>query len=58
MVTIAIKKEEYDRLKKLERTFKGVFGYFLHLQDIEEARKEVRTKKTISQKKLFEKLGL
>lgn len=58
MVTIVIKKEEYNRLKKLERVFGGVFGYFSHLQDIEEARREIKAKKTILQEELFEKLGL
>ena len=37
MATIVVKKDEYDRLKKLERTFESIFGYFLHLQDIDKS---------------------
>ncbi len=45
-------------LKKLDRHFRGFFAYLENMTDIGEARKEVKQKKTISQEKLFEQLGL
>ncbi len=58
MNTITLKKEEYQRLKKLDKSFGRLFDYFAYLQDIVDARREVREKKTISQERLFKKLGL
>mgnify|MGYP001561023584 CR=1 FL=1 len=58
MVTITVKKEEYLRLKKLEKSFGKLFNYFRHLYEISEARKEIKEKRIISQDKLFKKLGL
>lgn len=58
MNTITIKKNEYQRLKKLDKSFGQFFEYFAYLQDILDARKEAQEKKTISQEKLFKKLGL
>ncbi len=58
MTTITVKKEEYLRLKKLEKSFGKLFDYFRYLYEISEARKEIKEKKVISQDKLFEKLGL
>ena len=58
MVTVAIEKKEYARLRKLDKTFGELFVYFSHLYEIVEARKEVKEKKTIPQEKLFKKLGL
>ena len=58
MSTITIKKDEYQRLKKLDKSFGRFLSYFAYLQDVIDARKEAREKKTISQEKLFKKLGL
>lgn len=58
MNTITIKKEEYQRLKKLDHSFGRFVEYFTYLQVIREARKEVKEKKIIPQEKLFKKLGL
>ena len=57
MNTITIKKEEYKRLRKLDKSFGELFDYFVYLHDIGEARQEVKAKKTIIQEKLFKKLG-
>jgi len=49
---------EYDYLKKIERSFDDIFGYFIHLKEIEQARKEVKQKKYFSQEIAFKKLGI
>jgi plasmid maintenance system antidote protein VapI len=54
---ISIPKTEYYRLKKLDERFKDFWLYLENLIDIREARKEINQKKTISQEKLFKKLG-
>ncbi len=56
--TIAIPAEEYSYLKKIEQSFERLFGSFLHLKEIEQARKEIKQKKYLSQSLLFKKLGL
>lgn len=58
MNTVVIKKEEYQRLKKLDQSFGRFVEYFTYLRDVAEARKEAKEKKTIPQEKLFKKLGL
>lgn len=58
MNTVTIKKVEYQRLKKVDKSFGRFLEYFEYLKDIVEARKEARSGKTISQEKLFKKLGL
>lgn len=58
MTTINIKKEEYNRLKKLDKSFGKMFDYFAYLYDIGVARKEIKEKKTIPQNKLFKKFGI
>jgi hypothetical protein len=58
MPAITIKKEEYTRLKKLDKSFGKLFDYFVYLYDIAEARKQIKGKKTITQEKLFKQLGL
>lgn len=54
---ITIPKTEYLRLKKLDEHFKDFLVYLENLVDIREARKEVKQKKTVSQEKLFKRLG-
>ena len=56
--TIVIPSMEYDYLKKIERSFDDIFGYFIHLKEIEQARKEVKQKKYFSQEIAFKKLGI
>lgn len=55
---IKIPKEEYFKLKKLQKYFKKFVEYFEHLQDIKKAREEIRAEKTISQEKLFKELKI
>jgi len=54
---VAIPKNEYLRLKKLDKRFKDLLSYFEHLSGIREAREEVKQGKMISQEKLFKQLG-
>ena len=56
--TIIIPANEYNYLKKIERSFERFFGSFVHLKEIEKARKEIKQKKYISQEVVFKKLGL
>lgn len=58
MTTVTIKKNEYARLKKLDKSFSKLFDYFAYLYNIAEARKEIKERKTVSQEELFKKLGL
>ena len=56
--TVSVNKDEYERLKKLDRYFKDFLGYLDYLNDIREARNEVEQGKVVSQEKLFKELGL
>ncbi len=58
MTTVTIPKQEYERLRKTDARFGALLGYLAHILDVREARKEIKAKKTISQDKLFKKLGL
>lgn len=58
MDKITIRREEYQRLKKLDQSFGRFIKYFTYLQAIAGARKEAKEKKIISQERLFKKLGL
>ncbi len=55
---ISISREEYLRLRKLDKQFRGFFSYLENLMDIRESREQVKQKKIISQEKLFRHLGL
>lgn len=55
---IKIPKEEYSKLKKLQKYFEKFVEYFEHLQDIKKAREDVKLGRTISQKKLFKELKI
>ena len=56
--TISVKKEEYSRLKKLDKSFGKLFDYFAQLSEVVDSRKQIKEKKTTSQEKLFKRLGL
>ncbi|MBI4117265.1 MAG: hypothetical protein HY451_01075 [Parcubacteria group bacterium] len=55
---VKIPREEYFKLKKLQKNFEAFWSYLKHLRDIEEAREDVKKGKTISQEKLFKQAGL
>jgi len=54
---IRISKEEYIKLKELQKHFEAFWKYITHLQDIKEAREDIKAGRTISQEQLFRKLG-
>ena len=63
MVNITVKKvlvprNEYLRLKRLDKRFKDFFAYLEYLSTIEKARKEKHTKKGVEQERLFKQLGI
>ena len=55
---VIIPANEYDYLKRIEKTFERFFSFFSYLKDIEKVRKEVKKKQYLSQDILFKKLGL
>ena len=55
---VTIPANEYNYLKRIEKTFEQFFSSFSHLKDIEKARKEIKKKQYLSQNILFKKLGL
>jgi hypothetical protein len=55
---VIISANEYDYLKRIEKTFEQFFSSFTHLKDIEKARKEIKKKQYLSQDVLFKKLSL
>jgi hypothetical protein len=55
---VSIPKNEYLRLKNLDRRFRGFFEYTKHLIDVGEARADIKNKKIIPQEKLFGRLGI
>ena len=55
---IRVPKEEYARLKQLQKRFESFLAYAAHVQSIREARKDIRAGRTIPQEQLFKKLGL
>lgn len=58
MDNITIKREEYQRLKKLDQSFGHFVEYLTYLEAIAGARKEAKEKKIIPQERLFRKLGV
>ncbi|MBI2631159.1 hypothetical protein HYW73_03030 [Candidatus Nomurabacteria bacterium] len=56
--TIVIPTAEYNYLKKIENSFEQFFSSFSYLKEIEQARKEIKQKKYLSQNLVFKKLGL
>ena len=55
---IRVPREDYMRLKGLQKHFGAFWNYIEHIRDIKEARQQVRAKKTIAQEDLFRELGL
>ena len=55
---VIIPANEYNYLKRIEKTFEQFFSSFSYLKDIEKARKEIKKKQYLSQDVLFRKLGL
>jgi hypothetical protein len=47
---IIIPANEYNYLKKIERSFDDFFGSFIHLKQIEKARKDIKQKNIILRK--------
>ena len=63
MANITVKKvlvprNEYLRLKRLDKRFKDFFAYLEYLSTIEKARKEKHAKKGVEQERLFKQLGI
>lgn len=56
--TILIPKREYERLKHLDTRVGRWVTYLDYLQDIRDARREIKTGIVVSQSNLFRKLGL
>lgn len=54
---ISIPKNEYLRLKNLDRRLKDFLDYFENIAETREARKEVKSGKVISQEKLLKRFG-
>lgn len=55
---VTLTKNEYVRLKNLDRRFGQLLSYFAHCADIATARQEAIDGKVVSQDKLFKQLGL
>lgn len=55
-LNIKVPKNEYIRLKKLDKQFGAFLSYAFHLLDIEKSREEVRVGRLISQTALFKRL--
>lgn len=58
METVTLKKDEYSRLRKLDKSFGRLFDYFVYLYEIADSRRQVKEKKIVPQEKLFKKLGI
>lgn len=58
MGTVILKKEEYSRLRKLDKSFGRLFDYFVYLYEVADSRRQAKEKKIIPQEKLYKKLGL
>ena len=55
---ILVPVNEYNYLKRIEKTFEQFFSSFSHLKEIEKARGEIKKIKYLSQDIVFKKLGL
>lgn len=54
---VYIPKNEYIRLKKIDKRFGDLLAYLENLLEIRESRKQIKNKKVIPQEKLFKQLG-
>ncbi len=55
---IRVPKDEYHQLKQLQKRFGQFLNYAEHMSDIRKARRDIKAGRTISQEKLFKKLGI
>jgi len=55
---IRVSRDEYLKLKELQKRFESFWNYMQHIEDIRQAREDVRNRKVITQEKLFKKIGL
>ncbi len=55
---VKIPREEYFKLKKLQKNFETFWNYLRHLRDIEEAREDIKRGRTVLQENLFKQMGL
>lgn len=55
--TLEIARSEYQRLKKLEKSFGRFLLFAEHARDISEAREELKGGEGIRQEELFKELG-
>lgn len=53
---VKIPKNEYTRLKNVEKRMAGFLSYFDYMHGIQRSREEVVKGKFVSQEKLFKKL--
>ncbi len=53
---VKVPRNEYVRLKKLDKQFGAFLSYATHLLDIEKAREDGRAGRLISQTTLFKRL--
>lgn len=54
---VVIPKEEYRRLKELDKRFGVFLAYLENFISVKEARREIKQKRIIPQEKLFKHLG-
>ena len=55
---VPVKKQEYMRLKRLDKSFGKLLVYFRELSEVDEARRQIKEKRTMPQERLFKKLGI
>lgn len=55
---ISVPRNEYARLKRLDKRFGEFLAYWDYLQSIHVAREDKRARKGVSQERLFRRLGL
>ncbi len=55
---VRISREEYKKLKDLQKRFGQFLNYVEHIKEIEQARKDIRDGRIYSQEKLFKDLGI
>ncbi len=55
---VLVPEGELRRLKRVDKQYRSLLAYVRHLNDIRKARREVRTRRVISQEQLFRSLGI
>ena len=56
--TLEITRDEYQRLKELDRKFGHFLHFAEHANDIRESRDDLKLGKGVGQNELFKRLGL